>query len=188
MQYNVREGAHSTWYERFGSVPQQITAHNWLPAAAAGVVIFWVGLLFAALNQTGPVNPGRPSDLTAAKTNPPMLVTATSGGSMNTGGDASSSSRAAPAVPAAAAATGIGTVTPVAEAPIIPAIDVVVGGRGGDASPAAPSAPIAPAVPSVNAGAAMGGAPLTAAPVTVQAGVTGGSSSTQTGLNLDGIL
>lgn len=185
MHYNVYEGAQNTWYDRFGSVSHQVTAHNWLPAAAAGMVILWIGLLFGALQQTAPTSPGRPSDLTATRSNPPMTVTAAPG---DTVGQSSNSSTRAATQPVQSSGDlqAIEAPTTSSESPVTAAS--VIGGKGGDSEPLPSAAlPSTPATPAADPTASLTvDTPLTSEPVTVDAGVT--NDGLQLDANLDGIL
>lgn len=184
MHYNVYEGAQNTWYDRFGSVSHQVTAHNWLPAAAAGIVILWLGLLFGALQQTGPTNPGQPSDLSATRSSPPMTVTAAAGGAVGQSDNSSTRSAAQP-VQSTADVPAMNVPTTNSESPITAAS--VIGGKGADSTPSSDSQPTAPVSPTVDTTTDLTvSTPLTPEPVTVDAGIT--NDGVQLDVNLGGIL
>jgi cytoskeletal protein RodZ len=130
MHYNVYEGMQNTWSDRFGSVTSRVTHHNWLPAAVGCLVVLWVGLLLAAVNQTGPANPGAPSNVGVSKSTPAMTVTSKS----DTTEVTAAASSTTPTATASTAAVQSAAQPAYAMQPA--ATDTssnVVGGRGADA-------------------------------------------------------
>lgn len=141
MHYNVNEGMQNTWSDRVRSITKLLTGRNWLAAVVGCLVVLWVGLLFAAINQSGPANPGTPSDLGKTKSAPAMTVAAASDTttlkppSTNNSGRTSTSTtiQAATAAPTTSKANAMPTTdsTPAD----------VIGGRGADETTTPQSTP-----------------------------------------------
>lgn len=161
MYYNVYEGMQNTWYDRFGSVTDRVSSHNWLPAGVASLVLVWLGLLFMAIQPTISVNPGVPADLTATRNNPPMSVTtATNGGGELGVRDSDSSMMTVGSTSNVATTT---TEASSSENPIAPMTDPIIGGRGADETPIVET----PSVPTPAADVEVDTTPITSEPVTV---------------------
>jgi hypothetical protein len=132
MYYNVYEGMQNTWSDRFNSIIKPLTGHNWLPAAVGCLVALWIGLLLAAINQTGPANPGEPSNVGTAESTSGMTVAPATDTAALAAPPASSSANTNPPTTVQNAAT-----SPTAtKAPATPssegAVAGVIGGRGAD--------------------------------------------------------
>lgn len=185
MYYNVYEGMQNTWSDRFGSITKPFTGYNWLPTAVGSLVILWVGLLFTAINQTGPANPGAPSDIRTSKSTPAMAVTT------------ASDTSAAMTSPTSNSSTGTSSGAAIQSASIAPAtsqfntatapdstIGNVVGGRGADETTTPQTSPALSSPTNDTAAGATAGVgltvqtPLTPDPISVGLGI-------DTGLQVD---
>lgn len=187
MHYQIHEGTQRTWYDRFGSASRQFTTHNWLPAVTAVVMIAWIGLLFMAMRQGPPANPGKPSDFTTARAGSSLSVTPAS----NTSTDSSvnESSASAQAVQSSANTSAIeDSAIPASKAPIAPAAtEPLIGGRGGGESSPTPNSTVTSAPPAIDTGAALTvGTPLTSEPITVAGDVA--NDGVQLNVNPGGLL
>ncbi|HEY1063699.1 MAG TPA: hypothetical protein VGE30_00175 [Candidatus Saccharimonadales bacterium] len=183
MHYSVYEGMQNTWSDRFDSVSDRITAHNWLPAGVAGLVVLWIGLIFAAM-QVGSQGPGTPSDLTATRNNPPMAVTAAGGSPTDLRVDSAGTNVAAaqPTTFSADTEPLATTPTPAQETPLTPLNDPIIGGRGGGGTGALET-PSLPAAPEPTVGLEVD------TPVTEPIGVdVGTNDGLQAGVDLGGLL
>lgn len=131
MQYSAVSGAHHTWQDRVEPVSKHVTSHNWLPAGVASVAIFWIALLFIAINQTLPTGPGpdvtRPQNtathmsVSSVPINNPSL---TGSGAADAPVSVSSTTPAATSMKPASAAV-----------PTPSILDPVLGGKGADPTP-----------------------------------------------------
>ncbi|MDB5169834.1 MAG: hypothetical protein JWN82_230 [Candidatus Saccharibacteria bacterium] len=132
MHYNLEEGMQPTWRDRFGSITEQLTGRNVLPIAVAAIAALWIGLIFTAMQQTGPANPGTPSDLTGTKSSPGMAVAGTPANNPSLATPGSSDSLAATqVVQSTANAAAMNSSTAATENTVAPTVAPIVGGRGG---------------------------------------------------------
>lgn len=66
MYYSVNEGMQNTFSDKFGSITNIFKSQYWLPGGVAALAMLWVGLVFAAIQQSPSSTPGAPSKAGAA--------------------------------------------------------------------------------------------------------------------------